>query len=427
MLVRMKIYFAVSYHIAMKNYLLSIICCIPLLISCQEPVPNIVIAPPNTKPDTSQTNSGNNTNNGDNSGDNGNGDNSGDNTNSGDNSGDNGNGNNGNNGDNNNGDNGNTTPEAPAVSGPVIVGYATYWDTTMPDPSLLTHINYSFAHIKSDYETLDIKTESRLKKIVALKSSNPKLKVLLSIGGWGAGNFSEMAASAENRKGFCESCLSFVNKYGLDGIDLDWEYPTSSSAGISSSPDDTKNYTLLLKDLRETLGKDLLITMASSSSAKYVDFKNCIQYMDFVNLMTYDMGRPPKHHSALYPSSMTSRSVDESVALHHNAGIPYEKIVIGAPFYCKAASSSSEGDGTYYGKMGSLFEKYQEKWDDKAMVPYLADDSGKMVFAYDNVRSIGLKADYVLQKNLLGIMFWNWEGDNTTTWELTHAMSDKLL
>ena len=101
----------------------------------------------------------------------------------------------------------------------------------MPDPSLLTHINYAFGKIGSDFETLKISTDSRLKKLVGLKKTNPSLKVLLSIGGWGAGNFSEMAADESHRKKFCENCLKAVNQYGLDGIDLDWEYPTSSSGG----------------------------------------------------------------------------------------------------------------------------------------------------------------------------------------------------
>lgn len=73
----------------------------------------------------------------------------------------------------------------------IIVGYATYWDTTIPDTSLLTHINYSFAHIENDFETLDLKNESRLAKIAALKNSSPGLKVMLSVGGWEAGNFSK--------------------------------------------------------------------------------------------------------------------------------------------------------------------------------------------------------------------------------------------
>ena len=168
-------------------------------------------------------------------------------------------------------------PETPVVTPPdgfIIVGYATYWDKTIPNPEYLTHICYAFAHIKDDFETLDIKTPSRLTTIAGLKKDKPALKVLLSIGGWEAGNFSEMAASETHRKNFAQNCLKAVNQYGLDGIDLDWEYPTSSDAGISSSPDDTKNFTLLVKELRTVLGAEKLLTMASSSSAKYIDFKD---------------------------------------------------------------------------------------------------------------------------------------------------------
>lgn len=324
----------------------------------------------------------------------------------------------------------NTDPVTPAdpPKDLVIVAYVTYWDTVIPDPTLVTHINYAFGKVANTFNKVEISNESRLKTIVKLKEKNEKLKVLLSIGGWGAGNFSEMAADQALRKSFCEDCLAKCKTYGLDGIDLDWEYPTSNMAGISSSPSDTRNYTSLLKDLREVLGNDYLITMASSANAKYVDFKSCIQYMDFVNLMTYDMGRPPRHHSALYPSSgKTSLSVDESVELHNKAGIPFEKIVVGAPFYCRAASGNDSSDGAYWCKMGPLFEKYTEKWDDIAKVPYLADKDGNMVYAYDNPASIGLKADYVLQKELRGMMFWNWEGDNSTTWEMTHAIYDKFF
>ncbi|MBO4605058.1 MAG: glycoside hydrolase family 18 protein [Bacteroidales bacterium] len=308
----------------------------------------------------------------------------------------------------------------------VIVAYVTYWDSVIPDPSLVTHINYAFGKVSNSFNSVEISNPARLRQMVALKERNSDLKILLSIGGWGAGNFSEMAADATLRKQFCADCLAKCKSYSLDGIDLDWEYPTIDWADISSSPNDTDNYTLLLQDLREALGETYLITMASSADAKYVDFKNCIQYMDFVNLMTYDMGRPPRHHSALYKSDKTSLSVDQSVALHRAAGVPDEKIVVGAPFYGKTPSGM-DGDGTYYCKMSSLFVKYTEKWDDTAKVPYLVDSDGAMVFAYDNPRSIGLKADYVIAKGLRGMMFWNWEGDNPTTWEMTHAISDKLL
>ena len=314
------------------------------------------------------------------------------------------------------------TPALP----PVIVGYATYWDTAIPDPTLLTHINYAFAHIKNDFESLDIKGKTgRFKKILALKEKNPDLKIMLSIGGWGAGNFSEMAADDTNRKNFCKNCLAAVEEFGLAGIDLDWEYPTSSSGGISSSPNDTKNFTLLVKELREVLGEDRLLTMASSSSAKYVDFKSAIQYMDFVNIMTYDMGDPPKHNAALYPSSMSSRSCQESVRFHREKGVPLNKIVLGMPFYGHG-NESDVPESVDFRDLKKYLEKFTEKWDDTAKVPYLVNSDGKMVLTFDNEKSIGLKADFVKAQKLRGAMYWNIEADDDN-WTLSKAIYTRLF
>ena len=346
----------------MKKSLAALFCILFFLLSCEKPAQGYVIAPPDSHPTTTPTTPGtpdtpDTPENPDTPG----------------------------------------TPDTPATTpdGYIIVGYATYWDKTMPDPALLTHINYSFAHIKSDFESLDIKSESRLIQIAALKKTYPDLKVVLSVGGWEAGNFSEMAADATHRKNFCQNCLNAVKKYNLDGIDLDWEYPTSSAAGISSSPDDTQNFTLLLKDLRAALGNDRLITMASSASAKYVDFKSCIDYLNFVNIMTYDMGKPPYHNAGLYKSSMTKRSCDESVALHYKAGVPYEKIVLGVPFYGHGNDSDFTSECLDYRDIKFDSSKYSVRWDNTAQVPYLVNTVGTMVLSYDDETSVGLKADYV--------------------------------
>ena len=322
-----------------------------------------------------------------------------------------------------------TTPTNPTPTAPpsetVVVGYAVYWEATMPDPALLTHVNYAFALIKNDFETLDVKQPGRLTQIVALKRTKPELKVLLSIGGWGAGNFSEMAASETHRKNFAKNCLAAVTQYGLDGIDVDWEYPTSTAAGISASPDDTRNFTLLMKDLREALGQDRLLTMASASNAKYVDFKEAVPYLNFVNVMTYDMGHPPKHNSALYRSAKASESCDESVAAHFAAGVPYEKMVLGIPFYGHGDGKAFE-DYVDFKDLSYDPAKYKEQWDGTAMVPYLTDLTGKMVLNFDNERSVGLKADYVLQKRLAGAMYWNVEADDAR-WTLSKAIATRLL
>ncbi|MBQ7710067.1 MAG: tyrosine-protein phosphatase [Bacteroidales bacterium] len=302
-------------------------------------------------------------------------------------------------------------PATQPKNGFIVLGYATYWDSVMPDPTYLTHINYSFAHIKSDFQSLDIKNETRLAQIAALKNKNPNLVIMLSVGGWGAGNFSEMAANETYRKKFCQNCLNAINRFRLDGIDLDWEYPTQTAGGkISASKDDTKNFTLLLKDLRSVLGSDKLITMASSSSADYIDWATAEPYLDWVNVMSYDMGKPPYHNAALYVSSMTDgkayHSCDGSVRKHHDKGVPYDKIVMGIPFFGRVEG----GDEVYFRKID--YKDYVKHWDNTAQVPYLTDASGKMVLTYDDAESVALKAQYVIDKDLRGAMYWNIEADD---------------
>ena len=324
-------------------------------------------------------------------------------------------------------------PDQPVVPTPTpsrdyfIVGYAYSENGPLPDPTLVTHINFSFAKINDDFETLYIRDKkiTRLKKIVALKKENPSLKVLLSVGGWGADNFSQMAADETHRKNFCQNCLKAVKEYNLDGIDLDWEYPTSSSAGISSSPSDTNNFTLLLKDLRETLGNDLLITMASEASAHYISWGSAIQYLDFVNIMSYDMGKPPYHNAALYPSSKTKMSCEEAVAKHYAAGVPYEKMNLGLAFFGRVDRVILQGDELDYNEIVEL-TGYTKCWDDVAKVPYLTDYSGTMVLSYDDEISISLKADFVKEKGLLGAMYWDIEADDSD-WTLGKAVAASLL
>ena len=307
-------------------------------------------------------------------------------------------------------------PEPPHY---IIVGYATYWDSTLPDPTLLTHINYAFAHIKNDFESLDIKTANRLSRIAALKKDHPELKVLLSVGGWGAGNFSEMADDETHRQHFAQHCLEAVQQYNLDGIDIDWEYPTSDMADISSSPEDTRNFTLLMRDLRTALGTDKLLTMASADNAGYVDFRSVIGYLDFVNIMAYNMGTPPRHNAALYKSAKTHNSCDQSVAAHLRAGVPYDKMVLGIPFF-----GHDGEDEIYYNKI--KLNGYNQCWDDDAQVPYLTDNNGKMVLSYDDKKSVGLKAQFVKEKGLLGAMYWNIEADDAS-WTLSRAIASVLL
>ena len=92
----------------------------------------------------------------------------------------------------------------------------------MPDPQYMTHINYAFGHVNESFNGVKIDNEERLRQIVDLRKQKPELKVLLSIGGWGSGRFSEMAANDEYRRAFAADCDRVVKEFALDGIDIDW-------------------------------------------------------------------------------------------------------------------------------------------------------------------------------------------------------------
>lgn len=182
----------------------------------------------------------------------------------------------------------------------ILAGYA--GDSVLPqvtaeDARKLTHLNVAFGHVKND--RIAIEHLQNLAQLQVLKFYNPELLILLSVGGWSAGGFSEAASTAEGRRQFAESAVLVLEAAPFDGIDLDWEYPCYSEAGIASSPNDKQNFTLLLKELREALdakgqadGKHYLLTIAAGADQYYIDGTEMDvihPYLDFIQLMTYDM------------------------------------------------------------------------------------------------------------------------------------------
>lgn len=295
--------------------------------------------------------------------------------------------------------------------GNVVLAYVTSWSSVIPSPDVVTHINYAFGHVDSTFLGVKIDNPKRLKAISKLKKGNQQLKVLISIGGWGSGRFSEMAANEQLRKEFAKDCRRVVRRYNLDGIDIDWEYPTVSAAGISASEDDTENFTLLMRDIREAVGKKKLLTLATVCNAKYIDFKAIMPFVDFVNIMAYDMTMGvAKHHSPLFVSENTSNlSAANSIEAHMAAGVPADKLVLGVPFYGRGNKEFRQSAS--YSRMPADLGKFVERWDDVAQASYLANEKGEFVFGYETPRSLAAKCSYAREKGLKGIMFWEYSGD----------------
>ncbi|HEY1846172.1 MAG TPA: glycoside hydrolase family 18 protein [Buttiauxella sp.] len=367
------------------------------------------------------------------------------------------------------------------------------------DVRQITHLNYSFGLIYNDEkgETnaalkdgaklhqiwLSPKVMSDLEKVPELRKQNPDLKVLLSVGGWGARGFSGAAASPESRAVFIKSAQAVIKQYGLDGIDLDWEYPINGAWGlVDATKADRDNFTALLNELRQALGKEKLLTIAVGANVQspkeWVDVKAIAPALDYINLMTYDMAYGTQYfNSNLYDSKKwptvaaadkysASFVVDNYIAAglkpaQMNLGIGFygrvpkravepgidwdkpdaAKNPVTQPYFTAAEKAVFQSLGldlakdTYF-KYNDLVsrllndpqKRFTERWDDDAKVPYLTMKSaeGKDLFAisYENPKSVAIKAEYIKSKGLGGAMFWEYGADDNN--QLAKQLAETL-
>lgn len=294
----------------------------------------------------------------------------------------------------------------------IVVAYFTSWSAGTPDPSLMTHINYAFGHVSDSFSSIKIDNQENLRKLATLKNTNPKLKVLLSLGGWGSGGFSELCADENHRKNFAADCRRVVDEFGIDGIDIDWEYPGSAVAGISSSAADPANFVLLLKEIREALPDGHLLTLASGASGTGLLFKELLPYVDYINIMAYDLADPPKHHAPLFRTNLLAGYItaSECVEKHLSAGVPADRLVLGIPLYGRGCDKYEKNE-----PFAGIIVKAgcTELWDDVAKAPYIVDARGSVVLGFENARSITCKRDYIKEKGLKGIMYWEYRYDDS--------------
>ena len=181
----------------------------------------------------------------------------------------------------------------------------------------------------------------------------------------------------------------------------------------------------MMRDIRQAIGSDKLLTLASVCSADYIDFAGILPYVDFINIMNYDMENPPRHNAPLYQSSTHGgwMNCDKAVKAHISKGVPAKKLVFGMPFYGHGIDIY---DHSVDFKNITMPSGYVDCWDDEAKVPYITDSKGRFVLSYDNARSIGIKCDYIIKNGMLGAMVWDDAGDNAAM-TLHKTIANKLF
>lgn len=371
----------------------------------------------------------------------------------------------------------------------------------------LTHINYAFGNVRNnrcevgltipsdpntgaggdafaDYtkafgagesvsggaDTWDQPLRGNWNQLKQLKAKHPGLKVLISLGGWTWSRGFASAARPENRQAFVASCIDAYIRGNLpvtdgaggtaaaagvfDGIDLDWEYP--AACGLScGGPEDNANFTALLAEFRSQLNAvrpGLLLTIAAGAGIdkiRVTDPGAYHQYLDYINVMTYDFhgtwDPQTNHHSALFDSPNDPSTGDQRFYNSNDAieafltrGVPAAKLNLGVGFYGRGWTgvanvnnglyqNGTAAPGTYEAgnedykvlknRPGTLFT------DANARATWKYD--GSTFWSYDTPAMIGEKMSYVKAQNLGGAFFWEFSGDDAQG-ELVNAISNGL-
>ncbi|XP_043235653.1 probable chitinase 10 [Amphibalanus amphitrite] len=368
-----------------------------------------------------------------------------------------------------------------------IVCYYTNWSQYRPglgrflpenlDPFLCTHIVFAFSSMSenrlSPFEENDLTMSDGgpglYEQVTALKQVNPRLRVLLALGGWSFGTkkFRDMTRNRYNRRTFVYSVAPYLRDKNFDGLDFDWEYPKGAT--------DKNNFAQLCRELRESFEEEaeqsdlerLLLTAAVPVGPDTVrrgyDVRELARHLDLFHLMAYDFHgqweSQAGHHSPLNAplrdvAHRRQLSVNASVHMWMDMGAPAHKIVLGVPTYGRSftlATTTNTGvnaptrgggiPGPYTNEEGILayYEICQRLhsgavyiWDHEMSAPYIVD--GDQWVGFDDERSVRIKMDFVKELGLAGAMVWAVDMDDFTAtgcqgavYPLITAIREELL
>ncbi|XP_071112229.1 chitinase-3-like protein 2 [Haliotis cracherodii] len=328
-------------------------------------------------------------------------------------------------------------------SGDLMVPAANFYLEDI-DARLCSHLIYAFVGINTESldllpSSFDVGENGTVGHYVLfnnLKKDHPGLVTLLSVGGETHGDtgFGKVVETMERMQKFANNCVAFLRLWGFDGLDVDWEYP--------GDPPETKtNFTMLLLELRtafekeaeETGRKMLLLSMAAPVDVDVINAGYEVQrissLVDVINIMAYNF-QHIWHHVLGFTAPLYSRkgddlNVERAVDTWIERGAQREKIVVGIAAYGASfniaketsvgAYASGPGDPGPYRKIQGkvafyevceMLEKGEARyvWDDLRKVPYAY--TNETWVGYDDEKSVAIKTEWMIQKNMGGVMLW---------------------
>ncbi|KAK2850539.1 hypothetical protein FQN49_005565, partial [Arthroderma sp. PD_2] len=366
----------------------------------------------------------------------------------------------------------------------IVVGYYEAWrhDSTCQGMGLkdipvnsLTHLFFSFGYITpGDFKIagMDGLPYKLFSEFTSLKKKNPGLKTVVALGGWTFNDpgptqkvYSDMVSTKANRAKFIENLFAFMREYAFDGVDFDWEYPGAADRG--GIPSDGKNFVQFLKELdKENKKQPFHYTVSFTAPSSYwylrhFDLK-AVDYVDFVNMMTYDLhgvwdsNNPIGNH--IYGHSNITE-MRQALDLLWRNDVPANKVNMGLGFYGRSfqlqdpscdkpgcpfkggaapgACSKASGILTYREIMEMVKKENHKRslegrgsikpfHDKESGVKYITYDQDQWV-SFDDADTFKQKKEFAKELGLGGYLIWAIDQDDDQRSGLQSVIAPKAL
>lgn len=399
---------------------------------------------------------------------------------------------------------------APAEAGhgnKVAIGFFTQWSIyngflekdLISDgaASKLTEINYAFSSVSAsglctsgdswaDYQkpfsadqavsgvadTAGQALAGNFNQLRELKAQFPKLKIVMSIGGWSwSSHFSQIASTAAGRQAFVNSCVDqYLNgnipglapgaaKGIFDGLDIDWEYPNEPGNGNPYGPQDTPDFTALMQTFRGAMnqagdanGEHYALTADVSpnqyAAAQQLQLPQLAKSLDWFNVMMLDFHgaweTKTDFTSNLLPDPNDPQaandkfSILQSVQYYEQHGVPASKIALEMPYYAHAWTGVADvNNGLYQSATGAspqdqagynvvVNQPGTVHYDPVTASIWKYDPASQTFYSYDDPQTLAERGLFIDIAGLRGAAVWSLDQD-TTSGALTNALTGSLF